>query len=606
MRGGIWVGLSPGALGMALTGVLTVGLIGLPVEARANVTPDPAACLARLPAASQVLFQGCSCSGTTLLIDFPGVGEARTNDPLCTPATSTSTTDMDSQGDADGQTGTGQQSGSEGAQGEATYTVTQQTQGSGADDWLDGVDPISVPYWISSQTGRYNNRSPENRAFLEELARLDRQLAEAESRLQRLDDEFEQLKAREDQLRRERDVAILTGDLDRADRLTDELTSIDKDKIPENKRLRGDAMTDVQRWRFARDKFINDNRGTPFRSTARNSDTASVGAPDWAFSHGADESPWRHFSGRVSLNDLRRHMAHRRYLLAQTADGRPVADQFLIPDLAVDQRFNAWVAGSYTWTDDDRAGAAGDSTNGQVTLGASYLVSETVNAGLQLRYRRIVSNRNDGSAFSEADGFGGSVFAQILLPFGAAVTPIIAYERTDTHLTQMIGGTGLTGSFDTDIWTFGTQVGQRFDIHDNGTGGIYWVEPQASLSYVTAQRDGYVRSDGVVVPADTVNDGSLTFGGEIGAEFLAPAERIAVLAPSLGVTGVWNFDRPGDQLLTTGTTIATPDVFAALTAALDVVFGSGPALSGSLTYSGLGSDVRSWTVGGRLTIPFGG
>ena len=52
MRGGIWVGLSPGALGMALTGVLTVGLIGLPVEARANVKPDPAACLARLPAAS--------------------------------------------------------------------------------------------------------------------------------------------------------------------------------------------------------------------------------------------------------------------------------------------------------------------------------------------------------------------------------------------------------------------------------------------------------------------------------------------------------------------------------------------------------------------------
>lgn len=312
------------------------------------------------------------------------------------------------------------------------------------------------------------------------------------------------------------------------------------------------------------------------------------------------------FAGRVSLRDVQHMRAARSHLLAQNnADGRQLTEQFGVPDPVFDTRFNAWVDGSYTFLDDDRAGNQRDGGSGRVALGASYRVSETVAVGAEALYRFVDSERDDRSSRSEADGFGGAVFATFVLPHRILITPLIAYEQVETDLTQVFGATALTGGFDTDIWTFGGQVTTRFDrIGEDGC-ALYWLRPAASASYVTADRGAFTRSDRVAIAGDTLDRGTLTFGAEAGAAFFRPDRTMVVLEPSIGVNGIWNFETIADQLVTGGAVVEDPDLFASVTGALSATFSGGATARFATTYSGLGSDVTAVTLSGQIVVPFG-
>lgn len=72
----------------------------------------------------------------------------------------------------------------------------------------------------------------------------------------------------------------------------------------------------------------------------------------------------------------------------------------------------------------------------------------------------------------------------------------------------------------------------------------------------------------------------------------------------MGVNGVWSFKVPEDQTIANGVTLSTSRLFASVVGGLDIRTISGATLNFSVMHSGLGSDVSSTTLSGRLNIPF--
>ncbi|MBO6759097.1 MAG: autotransporter domain-containing protein [Roseibium sp.] len=284
--------------------------------------------------------------------------------------------------------------------------------------------------------------------------------------------------------------------------------------------------------------------------------------------------------------------------------GRPRYADPGLPGLLGDRRFNAWIDGSYTWTDDDRTGAEAKSEAGILRAGLHYTLLPRVGVGAIVRYAFSESTRSDRSVVTDGDGFGASVYSQFRLPHGAVLSPVFAYERTDTDIAIAGGGTTVTGNFDTDIFTFGGTLNRRFQIDTGMENTVFFVDPNLTLSYITAKRRRYVRNDGVVIPGDTTNQGTFVFGPTVGLQIRNVSDSIALIQPTLGVSGNWNFVRPDSFLSTSNTVVSTPTAFGSLMGGLSVALTNG--LNGQIngSYSGFGSDVTSTSIFGRLSMPF--
>ncbi|MBO6894898.1 MAG: autotransporter domain-containing protein [Roseibium sp.] len=284
--------------------------------------------------------------------------------------------------------------------------------------------------------------------------------------------------------------------------------------------------------------------------------------------------------------------------------GRPGYVDPDLPGLLGDRRFNAWIDGSYTWTDDDRTGAEASSEAGIVRAGLHYTFHPRVGVGGIFRYAFNESDRSDRSVTTDGDGFGASVYSQVRLPYGAVLSPVFAYERANTDIAIANGGTTVTGNFDTDIFTLGGTLSRRFRVDTGMKNTGFFIDPNLTLSYIAAKRRRYVRDDGEVIPGEDSEQGTFVFGPTIGLQIRNVSENIALIQPTLGVNGNWNFLRPDSYLSTSNTVVSTPTAFGSVTGGLSVALTNG--LNGQIngTYSGFGSDVTSTSIFGRLALPF--
>lgn len=284
--------------------------------------------------------------------------------------------------------------------------------------------------------------------------------------------------------------------------------------------------------------------------------------------------------------------------------GRPGYVDPDLPGLLGDRRFNAWIDGAYTWTDDDRTGAEASSEAGIVRAGLHYTFHPRVGVGGIFRYAFNESDRSDRSVTTDGDGFGASVYSQVRLPYGAVLSPVFAYERANTDIAIANGGTTVTGNFDTDIFTLGGTLSRRFRVDTGMKNTGFFIDPNLTLSYIAAKRRRYVRDDGEVIPGEDSEQGTFVFGPTIGLQIRNVSENIALIQPTLGVNGNWNFLRPDSYLSTSNTVVSTPTAFGSVTGGLSVALTNG--LNGQIngTYSGFGSDVTSTSIFGRLALPF--
>lgn len=330
----------------------------------------------------------------------------------------------------------------------------------------------------------------------------------------------------------------------------------------------------------------------------------------WSALETARQRPILRLSG--SLSGIRR--ARRVAALTPGCDGNPSA----LPGLLGDEDFDVWLEGRLVFSDDRRSGVGGDGTGFAADLGASYRVSERVLIGAKLRYRGSDAERDDGSVKTDSKGIGLAAWADILLPGGAILTPMAAYQKNDADLTLSDGTSSVDGSFDVDIATLGARLSRRFTLAGGSSDTLFYIEPNTSLSYVFADRDTYQRSDGVQVPGADIDQGRLTFGPRFGVilgagddddEQRDPAVRSegdddgTVWLLSIGADGVWNFD-PADEFGTINSRLVeTPEFYGAVSANIGAVFEGGVNGSISIRYSGIGADVGYTGVYGVLIIP---
>lgn len=308
-----------------------------------------------------------------------------------------------------------------------------------------------------------------------------------------------------------------------------------------------------------------------------------------------------------SLGGLRQSMVaiRRAELVALGVSGDGTSHvETKLPELLADERLNAWVEGSYSYTDDQRTGGEAESNQFNIDGGVMYRVFQQASFGGKVRYRAARSKRDDGSQRSEADAYGAALFAQIGLPGGANLTPLLAYERSNTNLVLSAGGASVTSDFDTDVYTLGATISREFDLGNFGTKHQFYVDPNASLSHVTAVRQAHTRSDNSTVAGARVVQGTLTFGPTFGARIAKPFDGVRSMTPTLGLNGIWNFRDGGDSVAANGTVIEAVRFSGSLSAGLTTSFNNGASVSVTTSYSGIGSDVRGYALTLRGSIAF--
>jgi len=271
-----------------------------------------------------------------------------------------------------------------------------------------------------------------------------------------------------------------------------------------------------------------------------------------------------------------------------------------------DPRFNLWLDGRFSFNRDDRRGGESDGTGYRLTAGASYRVHDRVNLGLQGRFEESGSDRDNGTSSFDTEAIGGSVFAQVRLLDGLTFTPLFAFRRAKSLLVETSNGRMATSGFNSHAWTFGGEVSKRFTFDGPGQAGRLWIEPALSVSHVFSDRGSYTRSDGVFLPDADLETGSVSFGPAFGMDLADPFPKISRIAPSLSINGTWTYLTTGEQVLANGARLETQGLWAGVTGDLSIRLQNGVSSRLSAGVDGLGSDVLSGRIGGRLTIPLGG
>lgn len=301
-----------------------------------------------------------------------------------------------------------------------------------------------------------------------------------------------------------------------------------------------------------------------------------------------------------SLDGLRRsEKLARQQMRARlgVSNGGTAAGISTLPRLLADERLNAWLEGSWSFTNDNRTGVEGDANAIRLDGGLTYRIQARTALGAKFRYRAASSDRDDGSQTTDTSGIGGAVFAQIGIPGGAVLTPIVAYERTSTDLDLTAGGVTVSSTFISDVYTVGAGLSRRFGL------GEYWVEPNAALSYVTAIRDDHVRSDGAAINGATVVQGTAVLGPTFGTHIKRPFDGVRRLDPTIGFNGVWTFRDGGNFVAANGTLVRPVRLSGTLSAGIGAQLDNGAHIRLTGSWSGIGSDVQGGSITARLTMP---
>jgi outer membrane autotransporter protein len=216
-------------------------------------------------------------------------------------------------------------------------------------------------------------------------------------------------------------------------------------------------------------------------------------------------------------------------------------------------------------------------------------VTRTALIGALVQFDDTEQDFNFLSQRASTNGWMAGPYATVRLPHNLFFQARAAWGQSDNELTVVPGN---EDEFDSERWLVkGTLLGQyRY--------GLWQFQPRASVGYIEENQEAYRSSLGVDVPSTTVSLGQAKAGSQI-----AYRHRLAdgsLLEPSVLLEGIWNFHEDAgefnlDDFVTDG------QVRGRAEAGLTLYTVSGVAVSGSISYDGIGSDDFS-SVGGRARV----
>lgn len=264
------------------------------------------------------------------------------------------------------------------------------------------------------------------------------------------------------------------------------------------------------------------------------------------------------------------------------------------------ENWNIWVNGAYQRAHDERNGNESRSNTVKFEAGIVRRLNEQSSLGSKVRFSSTDSEQDNNASDNKTFSVGMSLFAQLALPLGPTVTPVIAYERSKSDVTFSTGTTMRTGDFVSDIYVAGLTISEQFTFFEER----FFVEPNASFTFINGRRHNYTLSDGSSIEGENFNQASLAFNPKVGWTLKGVGDFFEQLQPTLGIDGTWNLKTPDDFTGTGGISVKTPRFTAGLNAGLTARTEQGMSISLDANYSGLGSSLRSAGVSGRFSIPF--
>lgn len=255
------------------------------------------------------------------------------------------------------------------------------------------------------------------------------------------------------------------------------------------------------------------------------------------------------------------------------------------------QRFNVWTMGTISQLNS----LSTRQSFGAVHLGADYRVTPKLLLGVaaQIDWASERDNLSGVSASGSGWMAGPYLVAKLRdnlvfdarLAFGRSsnsVSPLGVY--TDGFETSRVLATSqLTGSMKFQGWK---------------------LEPQASVLYFREQQKAYRDSNGIVIPAQTVELGQLSFGPKLTKSYkLSNALRFE---PSITLKGIWNFAQTGHTDIATGLkTGQDARLRARLEARAQLVRTDGWQLAAHGFYDGIGTPhLEAYGASAELNVPF--
>ena len=201
--------------------------------------------------------------------------------------------------------------------------------------------------------------------------------------------------------------------------------------------------------------------------------------------------------------------------------------------LLTDPRFNVFASGSISFGENNDGALDQDSFSYGFSLGASYLLTPTLNLGVAGRFAK--ADIDDVGSDLDVTTFGLAAFAQAKLD-PITIGAIAAYSRSDID-GEFTGATGsATANTDTDVFSGQITASTQFTIED------VTLTPNASVSYVSSNRDAFTLSNGEVAPGNEEDSVIFSLGGSASTSF-EMKESGWTLSPSIGFAVAENTQR---------------------------------------------------------------
>ncbi len=251
--------------------------------------------------------------------------------------------------------------------------------------------------------------------------------------------------------------------------------------------------------------------------------------------------------------------------------------------------FDVWIKGSISRTDQDTA----SSNFSQLNIGADYRFSQDLVVGLLVQFDW--SDETDSTENISASGTGW------------LAGPYLVARLTQNLILDARAAYGLS---DNEVSPFGTYEdsfdASRLLVRGKLTGDFEyaWLRfaPHLALIYFEETQDAYTDSLDVYIFGQTVRLGRLTFGPKVSGHYRF--NDGLVIAPHIGVTGIWDFEAPKIVNIGTGKSVGEEGLRARVDAGLALQMTDGIALNGEAFYDGLGADdFESYGGSLKLTIP---
>ncbi len=264
-------------------------------------------------------------------------------------------------------------------------------------------------------------------------------------------------------------------------------------------------------------------------------------------------------------------------------------------DTGLDPRLNIFFNGTLTFHDDGRAGVGQDGETYALAGGVSWLLTPDVNVGIVGRY--AISDLSGNSGSTDADTASIGAFVQTRLSDTLFLDIVGAYTHADLSSVFVQPASITTGS--PEISSFAAQAKLSGRIESDS--GLI-ISPSVGASYLYADQDAFLLSDGTLAPGRTSERLSLQSGATVSKSY-RNAAGTQTITPSFGLTAFANLTGTQSFLLPNGTFSSSGTFGATATAGLSVQTDSGATISFAGNATSFEKGQNSFGLSLSATIP---